>query len=329
MADSDTPRIFVTHNTLLPLFLFTPFPKPPSLTFTHQKQLSFSPSQFHPEMQEIHSLGGTRFFGGGGGGGGGDRRLRPHHHNHHQPLKCPRCDSLNTAAAATSNNNNNNNNASSSAPATASSTPPPEANSNSHSSSESSTLTVAATEAMSAPTSNVASNSGFLLDNVRDSKMFGNANNLSLESGSIFSEIGSFTSLMASNNEALGFGFGNSNNNNNNNDTSNSNILDATSLRFGVSQPDGSDQVHVAPGGEHGQWQAQSHQEFGTASFLDHAVPQLEFSSMQHKSGFGSLDWQPGADQGLFDLPNTVDQPYWAHHTHWSDQDNPSLFHLP
>nr|AZL49131.1 Dof transcription factor 08 [Boehmeria nivea] len=64
-------------------------------------------------MQDIHSIGGGRFFAGdgggvsGGGGGGGDRRLRPHQHHHHhhlhqqglqasQALKCPRCDSLNT-----------------------------------------------------------------------------------------------------------------------------------------------------------------------------------------------------------------------------------------
>ena len=90
--------------------------------------------------------------------------------------------------------------------------------------------------------------------------------------------------------------------------------------------------MQAAAGGGHGQWQQQNHQEFGTASFLDHTVP-LEFSSLQHKNGpqggFGSLDWQPGADQGLFDLPNTVDQPYWTH-AHWSDQDNTSsLFHLP
>ncbi|TKY73271.1 Dof zinc finger protein DOF5.4 [Spatholobus suberectus] len=322
-------------------------------------------------MQEIHSIGGGRFFGGGGG----DRRLRPHHQ---QPLKCPRCDSLNTKfcyynnynlsqprhfckncrrywtkggvlrnvpvgggcrkskrsnkpkTTATNSNNNNPSSSSEAAPATASTAPPPappepERNSNSHSSSESSTLTVAATEAMSAPTSNAASNNSFLFDNVRESKFFANANpSLEHVSGSFFSEIGSFSSLINSNNEALGFGFGNINNNNNNG----INILDATSFRFGVAHPRGNDQVHVAAGGGQGQWQ--NHQEFATASFLNHTVP-LEFSSLQHKTGhggFGSLDWQPGSDQGLFDLPNTVDQPYWTH-THWSDQDNSSLFHLP
>ncbi|KAE8667930.1 Dof zinc finger protein DOF5.3 [Hibiscus syriacus] len=43
-------------------------------------------------MQAIHSiLGGDRIFCGGSGGGD-DSRLRQHQH---QPLKCPRCDSLN------------------------------------------------------------------------------------------------------------------------------------------------------------------------------------------------------------------------------------------
>ncbi|KAL4297785.1 hypothetical protein GQ457_12G006280 [Hibiscus cannabinus] len=46
-------------------------------------------------MQDIHSIvGGGRIFGGGGGGGDGRLRLQNHHQV--QPLKCPRCDSLNT-----------------------------------------------------------------------------------------------------------------------------------------------------------------------------------------------------------------------------------------
>ena len=303
-------------------------------------------------MQHIHSICG------------GDRRLRPHHHNHPQPLKCPRCDSLNTKFCyynnynlsqprhfckncrrywtkggvlrnvpvgggcrkskrsnkpkTTANNTNTDSSAPSSsqiAPATAPLATEPERNSNSHSSSESSTLTV--TEAMSAPTSNALSkNSLFLDNNVRESKLFGNGNNPSLEGRGVFSEVGSFTGLVSSNNEALGFGFGNCSNNN-------SNILDATPFRFGAAHPQGNDQVQATPGGE----QQKNHQEFGTATFLDLTAP-LEFSSLPQKSGFGSLDWQAGADQGLFDLPNTVDQPYWTH-TPWSDQDNPPLFHLP
>ncbi|XP_027942753.1 dof zinc finger protein DOF5.4-like [Vigna unguiculata] len=399
MEDSDTRRavqcsagIFVSPNTLSfssSLSHYSPYLLhklthllPKHSTLSHkQNNLSFLSFLLHhtannyfqnftfhfwPEMQDIHSICG------------GDRRLRQHHHHHHQPLKCPRCDSLNTkfcyynnynlsqprhfckncrrywtkggvlrnvpvgggcrkskrsnkpktTTATTTNNNNNPSSSSQIAPATASTTPSaaePERNSNSHSSSESSTLTV--TEAMSAPTSNTLSSNALFLDNVRESKLF-NASNPSLDGGAVFSEIGNFSSLIASNNEALGFGFGNCSNNNSN---GNSNILDATPFRFGVTHPQGNnnDQVQGAAGGE----QQQNHQEFGTASFLDLTAP-LEFSSLPQKSGghhhggFGSLDWQPGADQGLFDLPNTVDQPYWTH-SHWSDQDNPSLFHLP
>ncbi|KAK9116435.1 hypothetical protein Sjap_015382 [Stephania japonica] len=50
------------------------------------------------DMQDLQSI--TNAGGGGGGGGGdasrisgGDRRVRPYPN---QPLKCPRCDSLNT-----------------------------------------------------------------------------------------------------------------------------------------------------------------------------------------------------------------------------------------
>ncbi|KAK7411304.1 hypothetical protein VNO78_02737 [Psophocarpus tetragonolobus] len=357
------------HSFSLLFFSLTLFPKPCLHAHTHPKHstlLTHHKTQTQtqtfkvlfrrlwPDMQEIHSIGGGRFFGGGG-----DRRLRPHHQSHHQPLKCPRCDSLNTKFCYYNNYNlsqprhfckncrrywtkggvlrnvpvgggcrkskrsskpkttaNNATSSSENAPATASTPPPPpEPNSNSHSSSESSTLTVAATEAMSAPTSNAASNNVLLLENnVRESKIFP-----SLDNSGIFTDMGSLTGLINSNNEPLGFGLSNDNNNNNNN------MLDATtSFRFGVTH----DQVQAAPGGGHGPWQQeQNHQEFGTASFLNHTVP-LEFSSSQQKTGFGSLDWQPGVDQGLFDLPNTVDQPYWSH-SHWSDQDNPSLFHLP
>ncbi|KAJ1377748.1 Zinc finger, Dof-type [Sesbania bispinosa] len=248
-------------------------------------------------MQEIHSIGG------------GDRRLRPHHHNQQlQPLKCPRCDSSNTKFCYYNNYNLSQ---------------PRHFCKNCRS--ESSTLTaVAATEAMSAPTSNPP------LENIRETKVFANPS-LELEQGG-GGVLRSFTSLVTSTSNALPFVFGNNN------------FLDASSFRFGTNHQQGNDQVHVAPGGgPHGecQWQQQRviglsgdhhHQEFEEASLLHHTVP-VEFSSLQNKTdqhggGFGSLDWNAGADQGLFDLPNTLDQPYWTH-THWSDQDNSTLFHLP
>ena len=43
---------------------------------------------------------------------------------------------------------------------------------------------------------------------------------------------------------------------------------------------------------------------------------------------FGVMDTQLGSgDQanGLFDFPNVVDQAYWSH-SHWNDQDQPSLY---
>ncbi|KAL3824707.1 hypothetical protein ACJIZ3_020736 [Penstemon smallii] len=43
-------------------------------------------------MQDIHAIGDAG-AGGGRFSGGGERRLRPHNH---QAMKCPRCDSLNT-----------------------------------------------------------------------------------------------------------------------------------------------------------------------------------------------------------------------------------------
>ncbi|XP_061347735.1 dof zinc finger protein DOF5.4-like [Gastrolobium bilobum] len=239
--------------------------------------------------------------------------------------------------------NNTNNNSSSSSEIASATTPNPQAGpqppeperkSNSNSSSESSTLTAAAaaaatTEAMSALTSNAASNNNLLLDNFRESKLFNNPVLESEQGGGggdhcgIFSDIGSFTSLIASPNEALPFGFGN-------------NVLDASSFRFSATHQHGNDQLQAAPGGD--QWQQQKMLGMSMSTdhhhqhefMLDHTVP-LEFSTLQNKTGhggFGSLDWHAGTDQGLFDLPNTVDQAYWTH-THWSDQDNPTLFHLP
>lgn len=65
-----------------------------------------------------------------------------------------------------------------------------------------------------------------------------------------------------------------------------------------------------------------------TGGLLDQTV-QVDLSSLQNRSsggGFGSLDWQASTgDQGLFDLPNTVDQAYWSQ-SQWNDQDHPTLY---
>ncbi|KAK7330261.1 hypothetical protein VNO77_24449 [Canavalia gladiata] len=303
-------------------------------------------------MQEIHSIGGTGFFAGATAAG--DRRLRPHHQNH-QALKCPRCDSLNTKFCYYNNYNlsqprhfckncrrywtkggvlrnvpvgggcrkskrSNSKPAKNSETASASTTaPPPENKSNSHSSSESSSLTAAATtEAVSAP-STLNSDSNNSNSNVHESKLLipvepstsvletGAPEQGTGDCGGIFSEIGNFTSLITSTNEALTFGFGNGT------------IPDTSSFQW---------QHHkvMSISGEHHPHEEELKlpESLGAGSLLDHAV---DYAKNGH-GGFGSLDWQGGADQGLFDLPNTVDHAYW-NHTHWSDQDNSTLFHLP
>ena len=117
--------------------------------------------------------------------------------------------------------------------------------------------------------------------------------------GGIFSEIGPFTSLIAtSTNEPLAFGFGNA-------------LPDASSFQWQNSKVTSNQELKLPE-----------------SSFLDHTVDLTTMHGKTSHGTFGSLDWQGGADQGLFDLPNTVDHAYWSH-THWSDHDNSSLFHLP
>ncbi|KAG5027903.1 Dof zinc finger protein DOF5.4 [Glycine max] len=295
-------------------------------------------------MQEIHTMGGGRFFSG-------DRRLRPHHQSQ-QALKCPRCDSLNTKFCYYNNYNLSQprhfckncrrywtkggvlrnvpvgggcrkSKRSSKPTKTSSQTASPDPdhhnnNTNSHSSSGSSSLTAAAataattttTEAVSAPeTLNLDSNNNNNNNNnMQESKLLIPALETNpLEHGTgdcggIFSEIGPFTSLITtttSTNEPLAFGFGNST------------LPDASSFQW-----------------LHQKVSSSSNEELKLpeSSLLDHTV---DFhSKISHGGGFGSLDWQGGADQGLFDLPNTVDHAYWSH-THWSDHDNSTLFHLP
>ncbi|KAK9198806.1 hypothetical protein WN944_013992 [Citrus x changshan-huyou] len=138
----------------------------------------------------------------------------------------------------------------------------------------------------------------------------------------IFSEIGSFTSLITSSNEALPFGF--------------SNLLNNAQQNL----------EHVQNEQQRQQWQ-QEQQKLASASsmgghhelklhemasgLLDQTVHD-ELSALQDRSGntggFGSLDWHGSGDhQGLFDLPNAVDHAsYWSQSTQWTDQDHPSLY---
>ncbi|KAF7838560.1 dof zinc finger protein DOF5.4-like [Senna tora] len=170
--------------------------------------------------------------------------------------------------------------------------------SNSHSSSESS----------AAPSSN---NSMDNLSNLPPHESNNNSSsffvhpdsNPSFGETAIFSEIGNLTSLIASStssHETMAFGYGS--------------IPDATmtTTSFQFTHPPHGQDLMPPP----------------TTTTIDQTVA-AELSAMQSK--FGPLDWQSStADQGLFDLTNTVDQAYWTHHTQWNNQDNPTtLFPLP
>ncbi|XP_050377244.1 dof zinc finger protein DOF5.4 [Argentina anserina] len=209
-------------------------------------------------------------------------------------------------------------------------------NSSSESSSLTNTATATATEAVSALSS--TSSASNLPDNHHhlDSKLFasqsggGNVNFLAattmLEQPAteigMFSDIGTFTSLITASND-VPFGF--------------TNINDISVSPFRLNQP-------AAQGGhqqqqqvEQSQWEHQQHnyhnsqemkmQEI-TGGMLDQTA-QVDISVFQTKTngggGLGALDWQPAGDQGLFDLPNTVDQAYWSQ-GQWNDQDPPSLY---
>ncbi|WCJ35797.1 Dof zinc finger protein 4 [Euphorbia peplus] len=191
--------------------------------------------------------------------------------------------------------------------------------SNSHSSSESSSLTATNTatagstgalEVVSTHSSSSASNN--LLNGNSESKPFGHNNvNTSfhggmLEQGSdcgIFSEIGSFTSLITSANDHLGFGF--------------SNIVNQQSVEWKQPQQK---IVELNDG--------MKLPDSMTGGFIDQTA-QVELSDLHNSragnGGFGTLDWQGTGDQNLFDLPNAVDQTYWGQ-SQWTDQDQPNLY---
>lgn len=286
-----------------------------------------------------------------------------HQQNNHQALKCPRCDSLNTKFCYYNNYNQSQprhfckscrrywtkggvlrnvpvgggcRKAKRSKPKPASSdtsTPQPqrqrERKSNSNSSSESSSLTAtntnAVTEAVSTEVPSLNSYSNLL--NVQDSKLF--ISNPSFEPGlleqgsdcGIFSEIGSFTNLITASNEALPFEF--------------NGVSEITPFRFNHQSHDRrqqqqwrqEEQQHdtVMMSGMVGE-ESKMQQEI-TEGLLDQTV-QLDLSAMQDRwggGGFGSFDLQVSGDQGLFDLPNTVDHAYWSQ-SQWADQDHPNLY---
>ncbi|XP_056175368.1 dof zinc finger protein DOF5.4 [Syzygium oleosum] len=215
--------------------------------------------------------------------------------------------------------------------------PPRERKSSSHSSSESSSLTATttavATEAVSAPSS--ASHQSSLL-NINDYKsMISQSMNINASDsggyehpaveGGLFSDIGSFTSLITSSSDGpLPYGFS------------------AVMTQHGQDQAQPNQWHHMAAGADAGAAdEMKMQQEMGGGGFIDQSVlVDLPTSTSQGNrssgggggggggGGFGPLDWQPSADQGLFDLPSAVDHAYWSQ-SQWStdgDQDPPGLY---
>lgn len=289
-------------------------------------------------MQDIHSIGGGgRIFASGGG----DRRLRPHNHPNHQALKCPRCDSLNTKFCYYNNYNLSQPRhfckncrrywtkggvlrnvpvgggcrkakraKTKSSPETADAAPPPphldQQNSNSNSSSENSSLTAAANNvansaAGGAEAVSAQSSQSNLLNHATEYKFFGSNSAFDtglLEQGSdcgIFSEIGNFSNLIStSSSETMPFG-------------------------FGIMNPH---EWH-----NQNQNQQKMNPEIIAGNLLNQTVEEVELTALQNRSNeFGPLDWQGHGDQGLFDLPTTVDHTYWSQNQWNSDQDHPSLY---
>ncbi|OWM65200.1 dof zinc finger protein DOF5.4-like [Punica granatum] len=196
----------------------------------------------------------------------------------------------------------------------------------SHSSSESSSLTAtttaAAAEAVSA-TSSVSPSSFF---NIHDYKSIieqtmnppapgshGFDQGLLEQSSGcgLFSEIGNFSSLITSAAEPLLFGFGG--------------VVDQSNQWSSSQQAQDQEQKLQQGAGE-------IPSSDGSGPFLDQTV-QVDLPGLPGKpsgnEAFGPLDWQPAADQGLFDITCGVDQAYWGQNAQWADEDHQHGLYLP
>lgn len=248
-------------------------------------------------MQDVHPIGaaGARMFAGGG-----DRRLRP---THQQPaaLKCPRCDSLNTKFCYYNNYNlsqprhfckscrrywtkggvlrnvpvgGGSRKAKRSKQKT---TESQQRESNSHSSSDSSSITATAevvSESANPPTLDQP-----LMDHSTD--------------GQIFQELGSFTTLMTSDDQSL---------------IEFTNTPDTYRLQHSLPQRGIDNHTSEAQWGQQPKIDGEDGkmQEITAAGFLDDAT-----QNRRSNGGLSPLDWQIGGGHGLFDLTGAVDQSYW------------------
>ncbi|MED6130569.1 hypothetical protein PIB30_002163 [Stylosanthes scabra] len=292
-----------------------------------------------------------RFFAGGLG----DRRLRPHNHSHHQePLKCPRCDSLNTKFCYYNNYNLSqprhfckncrrywtSGGVLRNVPVGGGCRKSKSKRSKKISSNCSSSSLEISPEITTTPPQPEFPEGN--LNNLNNSN-----SNCSSESSSLTATteaVSPATSNAALSNKNVILDENGSNPNFNGgggyyggfsdvgtftslmssaNETvsfgfeNNVNVLDTTSFRFGSD-------------GGGGEWmQQQKVMGIGSGAseplMLDQTVP-VELSSLQNgkvsNGECGPLD----CDHGLFDLTSAVDQAYWSH-TYWSDQDpNLNLF---
>ncbi|MED6135183.1 hypothetical protein PIB30_043883 [Stylosanthes scabra] len=311
--------------------------------------------QDSPSAAAAAAASGGRFFAGGIG----DRRLRPHNQIHHQePLKCPRCDSVNTKFCYYNNYNLSqprhfckncrrywtNGGVLRNVPVGGGCRKSKSKRSKKISYNCSSSLEIS-------PETTTPPQPEFPEGNLNNSN-----SNCSSESSSLTATteaVSPATSNAAlSNNKVILDENGNNPNFNGGggcyngfsdvgtftslmssaNETlsfgfeNNVNVLDTTSFRFGSD-------------GGGGEWQQQQQKVMGIGSdasaplMLDQMAP-VELSSLQNgkvsNGECGPLDWHGsdhGHDHGFFDLTSTtVDQAYWSH-TYWSDQDpNLNLF---
>ncbi|XP_077216110.1 uncharacterized protein LOC143850748 [Tasmannia lanceolata] len=263
-------------------------------------------------MQDLRSMasGNGRIFSG-------DRRMRPHAN---QALKCPRCDSLNTKFCYYNNYNlsqpryfckscrrywtkggvlrnvpvGGGCRKNKRSKAKSSSDLQKDRKSSSHSSSESSSLTAATTTEASASSSSALFNfpSSSLLPSENPSN---NPENLAEASDSgIFPA--SFTSLMnVSNPSILGLNFS-----------------DLSPFRLQQEN-----QHNMTSMVEELKIQEQ------TAGFIDQSIT-AEFPPVQNRminGGLTPLEWQTNGDQGLFNLPGSIDQVYYWGQNHWIEND--------
>lgn len=267
-----------------------------------------------------------------------DRRLRAINAiNHQQPLKCPRCESLNTKFCYYNNYNLSqpryyckacrrywtkggvlrnvpvgggirkakrsckSKKSTSSAPTADADVTKSDSNSSSERSTLTATTTTAATEVVSCPNMfSFSTESPFVVPQITEP----NRQNLidpDSGAGSMFTDIGRFTHMMTSSTTAIGY-----------------DIADTSTFRSENQNVDQMQQLHNNT----------------SDGYLDQTT-QVELKETEIKisnGGFTGVEWDAVADhsdEGIFDLTGNVDEAYWSP-TQWTHHSDHSFsFHLP